>query len=64
MRDLKAFEGVNRRRIRDTLDGQDKALGQWVAIALHGLIVLTAVAFAASTMPNLPDHARLILLWF
>lgn len=61
---LKAHDSATRRRIRDILDGEDKVFGRRVAVALHTLIVLTALAFAASTMPELPDHARLILLWF
>ncbi len=61
---LKAHDSATRRRIRDILDGQDKVFGHRVAVALHTLIVMTALAFAASTMPELPDHARIILLWF
>ncbi|CUH67832.1 MlotiK1 channel [Thalassovita gelatinovora] len=61
---LKARDSASQERIRDILDGRDKSLGYWVALALHGLILLTAIAFAVSTVPELPEHARIILTWF
>ncbi|WP_323785810.1 ion transporter [Thalassovita sp.] len=61
---LKPRDPATQEWVRDILDGRDKKFGSWVALALHGLIVLTAIAFAISTVPTLPDHARLALLWF
>ena len=54
----------SRPRLQGILDGQDPVLGRFVALALHGLIVAAAIAFALSTMPELSETGRQILSGF
>ena len=61
---LKPRDPATQEWVRDILDGRDKKFGSWVALALHGLSVLTAIPFSISTVPTLPYHARLAPLSF
>lgn len=53
-----------RRRILAILDGQDDHFGRIVALSLHTLILLTAAAFAASTLPDLSETTIKLIVWF
>jgi voltage-gated potassium channel len=51
-------------RLRKLLDGQDERWGAAPILFLHGLILISAVAFAIITIPGLPNWAYRILLAF
>ena len=52
------------RRIQAVLDGQDDHFGRTVALSLHALILVTAVAFAVTTLPDLSEPTRTFLIGF
>lgn len=55
---------VTRREIIDLLDGKHERHGALVANAVHGLILLSAIAIAVETEPAVPDGLRDWLIGF
>lgn len=52
---------TGRVRILDVLNGADPVAGRTIAFAMHALIILSAIAFAVSTVPDLnPGFLRLL----
>jgi voltage-gated potassium channel len=52
---------MTRANIIDTLDGTHPRVGRGVALAIHALIVASAVVIAVETLPELSDRARAAL---
>ncbi len=52
---------MRRADIIGLLDGTHIRHGRWPALALNGLILVSAIAIAMETMPELPDNIRAIL---
>ncbi|QBX99707.1 ion transporter [Rhodophyticola sp. CCM32] len=55
---------MRRAGIIQLLDGRHPRNGRSVTFALNGLILLSAIAIAVETMPDLPDRAQDFLGWF
>jgi len=49
---------MHRREILDLIDGTHPRLGRGVALVLHGLILVSALAIAVETVPDLPPGLR------
>ena len=64
MRDLEKQSDRVRERLRQIFDGHGDPIGHWVTFVLHALITLSAIAFAVSTEPDLPENIRSGLVWF
>ena len=52
---------MRRADIIEILDGTHPRVGRGVALAIYGLIVVSAIVIAVETMPSLPDRARQVL---
>jgi voltage-gated potassium channel len=52
---------MRRADIIEILDGTHPRVGRGVALAIYGLIIVSAVVIALETMPTLPDGLRTIL---
>lgn len=55
---------TGRARILDVLDGADPKAGRSVAFVIHALIILSAIAFAVATIPDLSPALRRALNGF
>lgn len=55
---------MTRHEIIEVLDGYHPKVGNVVALAMNGLILLSALAIALETEPSLPQGLRSGLFWF
>lgn len=55
---------MTRRDVIEILDGSHGQLGRSVALALHVLILLSAIAIALETVDSLPQNIHTVLFWF
>lgn len=52
---------MQRSEVIDLIDGSHPRFGRWPALALNGLILISAVSIALETMPELPAPFRALL---
>jgi len=52
---------MRRTEVIDILEGTHPRVGRGVALAIYGLIIVSAVVIALETMPSLPDALRRVL---
>ena len=64
MQPIKGLTNVTRRDVIEILDGHHGQVGRTVALILHGLILLSAIAIAFETVDTLAANYRRALYWF